>query len=772
MESALSQYLDVPIPSKEGEASAPSLEDVDISGAPHNANLAEYLSEDTLVKIASDVHRRFITDRDSRTDLDKVIEKGLDLLGIKAEEVSTPFKGACTATLPILLESAVKFQSKAIQEAFPAEGPVKTKVIGKWTEEKEQAAQRVKDFMNFQLTEQMEEYFDDHERMLVYLPIIGNAIKKTYFDPVLDRPCSHFISMDRFHVNYYAPDLERAQCYTEIMYRSENEYFDEVNARRFRSVELGHPGMPVLSDTANKIDRLMGLSQPGADSPQYTFLEQHVYTRIPGLDKEEQPALPYVITIDETSRKVLSIYRNWSSIDPRKRKILWYTSFKYVPWFGFYGLGLLHLIGGLTKTGTYAMRSLIDAGQLASMQGGFKLRGVRITGDNAPLQPGEWKDLGGNIQDVQKALLPIKYGEPSQTLFSLLNFVNSLAQKFADSTEQVVADSSSYGPVGTIMALLDNSTKFFSAIHKRIHKSQRREFQLLFKINSWFLPVVYPYEVEGGDRNVFKKDFNPGVGVLPVSDPNVASQTHRLAMAQFNLEMMSRVPEVYNKREAIMRIHRVLGTPDIDKLLPPPNEAKAQDPLSDLQSVVRGLPIAAFPGQNHDAHIAVKAAFLQDPNNGGNQVMQQKLPLITANIQEHMVMKYIEQIQGLVKMMGATTDAAVAEQAMIEAAQLVLQNVQQQGQQGSVEQQLVDVEREKVEAKKAADAATIATKNREIDLKTQQTELDAAKEGITLADSKTAKKADQQLGLTKIIADSLTKLDVAEKNSKSKRNAP
>jgi chaperonin GroES len=401
-------------------------------------NLADDMDDDLLEDIAYKVIENFEADKDSRSEWESMFERGFDLLGLKLEEASEPFEGACTAVHPILIESAVKFQSKATQELFPPAGPVKSQIIGDKTEEKEAQAERVKAFMNYQITDQMGEYFDEFERMLFHLPLIGSAFKKTYFDKSLNRPVSEFVPIDQFYISYYATDLRRADRYTHVIYRSPIEMQRDTVAGMYADVDLPEASMPDQSAMAQKMDTILGLSPSSQHDPQYVLLEQHCYLDLPEPFQENDGlSLPYIVTIDYKSRQVLSVRRNYDIKDKRREKKIFFTHYRFVPGFGFYGLGLIHFLGNLTMTATAAMRGLVDAGQFANLPGGFKAKGLRIVGDNDPIAPGEWKEVEAVGNDLSKMIIPLPYKEPSQTLFQMLGFVSNAAQKFADSTEQL-----------------------------------------------------------------------------------------------------------------------------------------------------------------------------------------------------------------------------------------------------------------------------------------------------------------------------------------------
>jgi len=729
-------------------------------------NLVDDLDEETLEDIAIQVHDNFTADKDSRAEWESMFERGFDLLGLKLEEASEPFEGACTAVHPILIESAVKFQSKATQELFPASGPVKSQIIGEVTEEKEKQSHRVKDFMNYQVTEQMPEYFDEFERMLFHLPLIGSAFKKIYFDSSLNRPVSEFVPIDQFYVSYYATDLRRADRYTHVIYRSPVEMQRDMAGGMYAEVDLPEASTPEFAPISQKMDTIMGLSPSGSHDPQYVLLEQHCYLDIEGYEDEDGLSLPYIVTIEEQSRKVLSIRRNYNKDDRRREKKIFFTHYRFVPGFGFYGLGLIHFLGNLTMTATAAMRSLVDAGQFANLPGGFKAKGMRIVGDNDPIAPGEFREVEATGNDLSKMIINLPYKEPSQTLFQMLNFVTATAQKFADTTEQVVSDAASYGPVGTTMALLEASSKFFSAIHKRLHKSQHDEFKLLSRINFEYLPEESMVDIPNGTLNIYRNDFDGRIDIIPVSDPNIPSSAHRMMMAQLALQLSQAAPPgMFNVEELNKTILQAANIPNLDKIMPEKPTPMPLDPVSDIQAAVKGMPIQAFMGQNHDAHIQVKTMYIQDPMNGANPMMQRIVPVLQANIQEHMIMKYQEQISGVSKEMIAqygpeaaaagvdVQDPRLMEQVIAAAAQQVAQANQAaaqmqmaatpEAQMVQIEQQRLGVEQQKVQTQMAKEAATAANKNRELDLKEMEIQLNMFKEGANLSSAKEEKELDR-----------------------------
>ena len=736
-------------------------------------NLAEKLDDDELSQIAEDVYNNYDADKSSRSEWESMFERGFDLLGLKIQDSSEPFEGACTAVHPLLIESAVKFQSKASQELFPSAGPVKTQILGKSNPEREMQANRVKNFMNYQLTEQMPEYFDEFERLLFQLPLIGSAFKKVYYDANLKRPVSEFVPIDQFYVSYYASNLRKADRYTHVIYRSPIDLAKDIRSGIYSDLDLPDATNPEPTAFASKMDTILGLSPAMDTDPQYVLLEQHCFLEIKESNSEEGIALPYIVTIEEQSRKVLCVRRNYKPEDKNKERISHFVHYRFVPGFGFYGFGLMHFLGNLTMSATAAMRSLIDAGQFANLPGGFKAKGVRMVGDNDPISPGEFKEVESTGMDLAKAIVPLPYKEPSQTLFQMLGFIATAGQKFADSTEQVVSEASSYGPVGTTMALLEASSKFFSAIHKRLHKSQKDEFRILARIDYDYLPSDYPYDVPYERRNIFKSEFDGRVDVIPVSDPNIPSNAHRLMIAQMAMQMAQQSPPGMFNLEALNRtILSAANMPNMEEILPPKQKPKPLDPVSDIMAAVKGVAIAAFPGQNHDAHVQVKTAYMQDPMNGANPLMQRIKPVLEANIQEHMILKYQEQMNGITQMGMQEVGPQgpnVTEAIMAEAAKQILNANQAMGQAQSPEQQLVaieaqilKVEQEKLQitaAKNAADAALDAQK---LELEQAQLTIDAHVQGQTTELKKEKNDMDRASKETMKALDILSKISMQE----------
>lgn len=616
-------------------------------------NLVGSFALQELLDIGARVSNWVREDDNSRAEDLRMTEFGLELLGTKLEEKNIPFQGACSAQHPLLMESAVKFQSKASNELLPANGPVKTKILGDVTPEKEQQAKRVKAHMNYQLTEEMSEFYPDHEKCLLSTAIMGSGFQKIYYNAYYKRPCSEFVPKNMFVVPNNAPDLHRADRYTHKIVKTEYQLQEDFATGLYQEPEGGLTAPQVLNqDPVERKQNDMGgitVSLNERDR-SYVLLEMYVNMHFPQIKEDERHdkyslASPYIITVDSASQKVLGIRRNWKEDDTERCKKVRFVHFEFVPSFGFYGWGFIHLLGNLQLTLTSCLRSLIDAGQFANLQGGFKLKGVRISDDGSPIHPGQFKEIESAVQDISKAIYPLPFKEPSRVLMEMLNFVDGKGQKFADSTEHVVSEATNYGPVGTTMALLEASTRFFSAIHKRLHKSLKDEFKIIAEINSETLADEMDYNFENESMKVSRADYGPHVAVVPVSDPNISSSAHRMAKAQALLQMASSQPAIHDMREVLRHVYSNMDYANIDKILPPPTQAKPLDPISDIQAASTGQPIKAFPGQDHKAHVAIKQAFMQDPMSGQNPMMQKISIQLQANIQEHMMLGFIESVQ-------------------------------------------------------------------------------------------------------------------------------
>ena len=652
----------------------------------HYENLVKYIDEDELERLSSLVIDGLQEDEDSRADWLEVAKKGFQNLGMKLEELNEPFEGACSATHPIILESAVKFQSKATSEILPSNGPVKTKVLGLKTEEKIGKAKRVKDFMNYQILELMPEYYPDMERMLFYLPLYGAQVKKCYWDADKGSPCSEFIPIENFVIHADEVDIGRSRRYSHLLPKTIGELRQDFASGKYyehapnntktkskNTFSFGASNSEKKDTLAETISSELGvttkeisggifeISDNGKENlsdddenTQKILVEQYVHVHVKGVSDESGFVDPFCITVEKETGRVLAVKRNWKKGDSFRRKRDYFVKYPYVPGPTFYGVGLIHLLGNYQATMTSIIRSLVDAGQFANLQGGFKAKGLRILNDDHVHGPGEWKEVEATGMDLQKSLFPLTYKEPSQVLFAVLQYLDGRGQKFADSTEQVIADSTNYGPVGTTVALLDASMKFFSAIHKRLHYAQKQELKIIAQLNAEYLPESYPYQIEGEDQNILNSDFLSGeIDIVPVSDPNITSQSHRLSLAQAKLQAALQSPQIHDLREVYKEFYVALDADNTDRILPLPEQAKPLDPLSDIMMASKNKPIGAFPGQDHAAHVAFKQAWMEDPLQGGaNPVFQQIIPLVQGNIREHYLLLWQEQIAGMAKQGG------------------------------------------------------------------------------------------------------------------------
>ena len=604
----------------------------------HNANLAEVLSDSVLGSLSSELGHSIDEDQSSREDWEEAIAKGLGLLGINYQERNQPFLGASGVTHPLLSEAVTQFQAQAYKEMLPPGGPVKTQILGVQSREVEDQAQRVKDFMNYQITEVMEEFDQDTDQMLFYLPITGSTFKKVYFDSTRQRAVSKFVPAEDLIVPYAASDLRTAERYTHVVRMSENEIRKLQVGGIYRDVDLS-PSEDDESDTTikSKTDEIQGL-RPGYSDELYTIYEVHVDLDLEGfedVDEMGEPTgirLPYIVTMDADSGQILSLVRNYREQDPLRRKRDFFVHYKFLPGFGFYGFGLLHMIGGLSRAATSILRQLIDAGTLSNLPGGFKARGVRIRNDDEPVNPGEFRDLDVPGGDIRNALMPLPYKEPSGTLAQLLGVVVDSGRRFAQVADTKVADVNSQAPVGTTVALIEQGSKVISSIHKRLHYAQKAEFRMLAEIfaNN---PMPYPYQV-GPNINpqIMAQDFDGRVDILPVSDPSIFSMAQRLSLAQTQLQLAQAAPQMHNLYEAYRRMYDALDVKNIDAILPAPQPPAPKDPATENSEALKGIPNVAFKEQDHRAHIRVHAALLQSPAISTNP--QAEL-IIQAHIQEH-----------------------------------------------------------------------------------------------------------------------------------------
>jgi hypothetical protein len=617
-------------------------------GEDHNANLAEFLEDDVLDPLGSDLYNQYVEYKESRGDWEDSYREGLDLLGFKYVKRTEPFRGASGVTHPVLAEAVTQFQAQAYKELLPAEGPVRVQILGDINPEKQDQANRVKDFMNYQIMDQMKEYEPEFDQMLFYLPLSGSAFKKVYYDDLLGRAVSKFIPSEDIVVPYSANSLDDAEAIIHIVKISKNDLRKQQVGGFYKDVEL--TSQPALKESAIK-EKELDLQGLTANSSEdiYTLLEMHVNIDLEGYEDVDpttgEPTgikLPYVVTLDEDSNKILSIRRNYAQDDILKRRINYFVHFKFLPGLGFYGFGLIHMIGGLSRTATAALRQLLDAGTLANLPAGFKQRGIRIRDDAQPIQPGEFRDVdapGGNIRD---SFMQLPFKGPDQTLLSLMGICVQSAQRFASIADNQVGDMNQQAAVGTTVALLERGSRVMSAIHKRLYVGLKNEFKLLSEVFKTYLPQEYPYDVPGAQKNVKVSDFDDRIDVLPVADPNIFSQTQRISMAQSQLQLAQSNPQIHNLYQAYRSMYEALGVKNINNILPPPEQPMPMDPALEHILAISLKPFQAFPGQDHKAHIDAHLNFMSISmvqNNPGAMASLQK------NILEHISLMAQEQVQ-------------------------------------------------------------------------------------------------------------------------------
>ena len=612
----------------------------------HDANLAEVLDESVLGDLSSDIQAKFREDIESREDWEEAIAKGLGLLGINYEDRSEPFLGASGVTHPLLSEAVTQFQAQSYKEMLPSGGPVKTQILGAPTQETEAQAQRVEDFMNYQITEIMEEYDPDTDQMLFYLPLTGSTFKKIYFDETKQRAVSKFVPAEDMVVPYSASDLRTAERVTHVVRMTYNDIRKLQVAGVYRDVELSSSDYDEdQGEIQERSDELLGL-RPNYSDDSYTLLECHVDLDLEGFEDKDMEGnssgvmLPYIVTLDQASGKVLSISRNFREQDPLKRKRQYFVHFKFLPGFGFYGLGLLHTIGGLSRAATSILRQLIDAGTLSNLPAGFKSRGVRIRNDDEPLNPGEFRDIDVPGGDLKNSIIPLPYKEPSATLAQLLGVVVDSGRRFAQVADAKVADMNSQAPVGTTVALIEQGSKIISSIHKRLHYAQKQEFRMLAEIFSEN-PVPYPYFVGNVPPETMQADFDGRVDILPVSDPNIFSMAQRLSLAQTQLQLAQAAPQIHNVNEAYRRMYDALDIKNIEAILPPKPQPKPVDPATENGNAMKNMPLQVFPEQDHEAHVRAHISMLSSQTSQANP---QGYIMLQAHVQEHVGMMARDQV--------------------------------------------------------------------------------------------------------------------------------
>ena len=694
-------------------------------GPGHDANLAEFIDDDELTVMASELVADFQADRESRSDWARAYVKGLDLLGMKVEDRQQPWSGASGVFHPLLTEAVVRFQAQAMGEIFPASGPVRTKIVGKQTPDKTDQANRVQNEMNYLLTEEMSEYRDEMEQMLFKLPIAGSAFKKVYYDPLMERPCAMFVPSEDFVASYGASDLKTCPRYTHVMKKTANEVLQlQVNGF-YKEGELPEP-TPDYSDIQEKYDELDGEEAVIEDDDRHTILEMHVDLNLEGqFEDPDGIARPYVVTVDKSSSTILAIRRNWYEEDEKKRKRMHFVHYRYLPGLGFYGTGLIHLMGGLAKSATSILRQLIDAGTLSNLPAGLKARGMRIKGDDTPLMPGEFRDVdvpGGAIRD---SITFIPYKEPSSVLYSLLGNIVEEGRRIGSVADMQVGDMNPNAPVGTTLALMERSMKVLSGVQARLHASLKHELRILAKIIHDYMPSEYSYEIEGNfDR---KSDFDKRVDVIPVSDPNAATMSQRVMQYQAAIQLAQQSPQIYDMGKLHRQMLEVLGVQNADDIVKLPDDMKPADPVTENMMIMKQEPIKAFKYQDHEAHIAVHMAAAQDPKImqiiGQSPFASAIQQAMAAHITEHVAFQYRREIEKQLGVEMPSEEEPLAEDVEVqlsrlakEAAEKVLQKdkaeiAQQQAQQQQqdpltqIQQRELAIKEQELQHKMQMDAA-------------------------------------------------------------------
>jgi len=613
----------------------------------HFDNLADILPDDILEPIGSDMVNNYMDYKASRKDWEQSYTQGLDLLGFKYENRTEPFQGASGATHPVLAEAVTQFQAQAYKELLPSDGPVRTQIIGIKNQQTESQSQRVKDYMNYLIMDQMKEYEEEFDSMLFHLPLAGSTFKKVYYDVPLGRVVSKFVPADELVVPYTATSIDDAESVIHVVKMSENELRKQQVTGFYVDVELAPPSSVEQNSVEKKEKELDGTKKSGKQETIYTLLECHVNLDLEGFEDQgpDGPTgikLPYIVTVEEGSRTVLAIRRNYAPNDLKKNKIQYFVHFKFLPGLGFYGFGLIHMIGGLSRTATAALRQLLDAGTLSNLPAGFKQRGVRVRDEASPIQPGEFKDVdapGGNLRD---AFFPLPYKEPSQTLLNLLGVVVSAGQRFAAIADMQVGDGNQAAAVGTTVALLERGSRVMSAIHKRCYAAMKDEFKLLAKVVAQYLPPEYPYDVVGGQRNIKQADFDDRIDVVPVADPNIFSMSQRVTLAQTQLQLATSNPQIHNLYQVYRNMYEAIGVKNVDAVLPPPAPNAPMDPSMEHINALNGKPFQAFPGQDHRAHITAHLNFMSTNMVRNNPAI---MGAIQKNILEHISLMAQEQVQ-------------------------------------------------------------------------------------------------------------------------------
>jgi hypothetical protein len=688
-------------------------------------NLAEEMDMGELGAVANDLLSEYDSNKASRQDWEDAYSKGLEMLGFNYEERSEPFRGATGVTHPLLAEAATQFQAQAFNEMLPPTGPVRTAVVGSITRDKEAQARRVKEFMNYYITNVMEEYTPEFDQMLFYLPLAGSTFKKVYFDEALNRVVSSFVPAENLVVPYNTSSLETCPCITNVISMPMNQLRKLQVSGFYRDVPVSAMQQD-QNEIVEEIDKIQG-QQPSNIDYDTTILEFHAELDLPGFEDKGEDGeetgikLPYIVTVAEDTGQVLSIRRNYAEDDENKAKIQYFVHYKFLPGLGFYGLGLIHTIGGLSRTATAALRQLIDAGTLSNLPAGFKARGLRIAEDSEPLQPGEFRDVDAPGGAIRESLLPLPFKGPDSTLFQLLGFVVDAGRRFATITDMKVGDGNQQAAVGTTVALLEQGSRVMSAVHKRLHYAMRQEFKLMARVMHESLPQEYPFSVEGGDEAVMASDFDDRVDVIPVSNPNVFSQAQRIALAQSQLQLATQAPQIHNMHEAFRRMYDALGVKDIDKILnvDSSNEPVPKDPAQENIDVLDNIRLKAFDGQNHDAHIMSHLLFSASPIAAQNPVV---LTALQKHVTEHVKIKAEET--AMVMFLQQNGQQAPTDDQMLQIEGMVAQIVAQELQ--NLRQMSIGIAGQAQPKEQQGPDPLIALKQQELQIKAQAEQNDAA----------------------------------------------
>jgi hypothetical protein len=750
-------------------------------------NLAEVLDESHLKEISDDLVGNITTDIDSRKEWADTFVKGLDVLGFKYEERTAPWEGACGVYSTVLAEAAIRFQAETMSETFPAAGPVRVKVIGEETREKLDASMRVKADMNYQLTENMVEYRPEHERMLYSLGLAGSAFKKVYYDPTLGRQVAIYISAEDVIVPYGASHIETAERVTHVMRKTKNEMRKLQYVGFYRDIELGNP-QPYHSDIEERKAEEGGFSI--TDDNRYTIYEVHTDIVIEGLDdSEDDISKPYIVTIERGTGEILSIRRNWVESDELCKKRQHFVHYVYVPGFGFYGLGLIHIIGGYAKAGTSLIRQLVDAGTLSNLPGGLKSRGLRIKGDDTPIEPGEWKDVDVPSGSIRDNIMPLPYKEPSQTLLSLLNQITNEGRRLGAISDMNISDMSANAPVGTTLALLERTLKPMAAVQARVHYAMKQEFKMLKEIMAEYAPSEYAYKPIKGAETAIAADYAM-VDVIPVSDPNSSTMAQRVVQYQAVLQMSQQAPQIYDLPQLHRQMIEVLGVKNADKLVPTEDDIKPTDPISENMNALNGKPLKAFIYQDHDAHIAAHVSFMQDPSVaqmiGQNPQANRIMASLQAHIAEHLGFSYRKQVEDKLgaplpapntelpeeielqlSRAVATATSQLTQQKQKEAAQQeALQKAQDPVMQ--MKQAELQIRGQEVQRKAQKDQAELQIKAADLQLKAQKQEVDKLLNTTKLELQEAEQETDKILDTTKLeIEERKVELDAKNKALKT-----